>query len=111
MTIDTFNGLSVVRGRAWPGVHYFTTTRHSLDDQQLAQQFPSPPFYVHQVHGAQVVEAPARLKAQKPTADAVISTQPGRVLAIVTADCMPVVMADPQQGVLGVAHAGWRGLV
>ena len=110
MTIDTFNALPVVRGSAWPGLEYFTTTRHSLNADELAQQFPSPPFYLQQVHGTHVAVAPASPKAQKPTADAAISTQSGRVLAIVTADCMPVVIADPQRGVLGVAHAGWRGL-
>ena len=43
-------------------------------------------------------------------ADAAFTSLPGRVLAILTADCLPVVMADDQGTVLGVAHAGWRGL-
>jgi polyphenol oxidase len=42
-------------------------------------------------------------------ADALITDRPGLALAILTADCMPVLFADAQAGVIGAAHAGWRG--
>lgn len=45
----------------------------------------------------------------RPVADAVVTAQPGLVLGIVTADCAPVLFADAQAGVIGAAHAGWRG--
>lgn len=48
--------------------------------------------------------------AVSPQADAAITLQPDRVLAIMTADCLPVVMASEDGTALGVAHAGWRGL-
>ncbi|MBM3532070.1 MAG: peptidoglycan editing factor PgeF [Alphaproteobacteria bacterium] len=63
-----------------------------------------------QVHSAEVVEvdAPWALDA-RPKADAMVTRQPGIMLGILTADCAPVLFADAQAGVVGAAHAGWRG--
>lgn len=44
-----------------------------------------------------------------PRADALVTATPGLALAILTADCQPVLFADPEAGVVGAAHAGWRG--
>ena len=63
---------------------------------------------VHQVHSADVVEVNGR-NPVKPRADAMVTATPGVVLAILTADCQPVLFADPDAGVVGAAHAGWRG--
>lgn len=65
-----------------------------------------------QVHGVAVavVEAPWR-PGQGPEADAMVSRLPGVGLAIVTADCAPVLLADAAAGVVGAVHAGWRGAV
>ncbi|WP_029031755.1 peptidoglycan editing factor PgeF [Salinarimonas rosea] len=65
---------------------------------------------VHQVHSPDVVvvEAPIALDA-RPKADAMVTDRPGLALAILTADCGPVLFADPEAGVIGAAHAGWRG--
>jgi len=49
--------------------------------------------------------------AERPQADAVVTRRPGLALGIVTADCAPVLFADPGAGVIGAAHAGWRGAV
>ena len=49
--------------------------------------------------------------AQGPRADALVTDRPGIALGIVTADCAPVLFADPEAGVIGAAHAGWRGAV
>lgn len=46
----------------------------------------------------------------EPAVDASVTTQPGRVLAVMVADCLPVVITDSKGQVLGAAHAGWRGL-
>ena len=63
---------------------------------------------VRQVHSAQVVSA-AQALARESEADALVTDRPGLVLTIVTADCAPVLLADRQAGVVGAAHAGWRG--
>jgi len=46
-----------------------------------------------------------------PQADAMVTNLPGLVLGILTADCAPILLADPQAGVIGAAHAGWKGAV
>ncbi len=65
---------------------------------------------VYQVHSAAVAPVtrpwPER---DRPRADAMVCHEPGMLLAIVTADCAPVLLADGQAGVIGAAHAGWRG--
>ena len=63
-----------------------------------------------QVHSAEVVtvEAPWPEDA-RPQADAMVTKVPGIALGILTADCAPVLMADGEAGVIGAAHAGWRG--
>jgi YfiH family protein len=63
-----------------------------------------------QVHGIEVVrvETPWAPGAG-PRADAMVCATPGIALGIVTGDCAPVLFADPQAGVIGAAHAGWRG--
>ena len=65
---------------------------------------------VYQVHSAEVarVDRPLAL-AERPKADAMVSAIPGLALAILTADCAPVLFAESQAGVIGAAHAGWRG--
>lgn len=63
---------------------------------------------VHQVHSADVVSVSAPL-ATPERADALVTATPGLVLTVLTADCQPVLFADPGAGVIGAAHAGWRG--
>lgn len=65
---------------------------------------------VHQVHGIDVapVTAPWQPK-QSPRADALVTARPGVALGILTADCAPLLFADRRAGVIGAAHAGWRG--
>jgi len=65
---------------------------------------------LHQVHSADVVvvEQPWSDDA-RPKADAMVTDRPGVLLGILTADCAPVLLADPEAGVVGAAHAGWRG--
>lgn len=63
---------------------------------------------VHQVHSADVVTISAPLPVH-PKADAMVTAVPGLALTILTADCQPVLFADAKAGVIGAAHAGWRG--
>jgi YfiH family protein len=51
------------------------------------------------------------IDAERPHADALVTDRPGLLLAIVTADCAPVLLADREAGVIGAAHAGWKGAI
>lgn len=107
---------------AWPGVTAFMTTRgpnfgrKAGDAQQaranraeLAGLLGARPVFLDQVHGAGVVRLrPDWDDDNAPQADAAVSTDPELAVAILVADCLPVLFAAPG-GVAG-AHAGWRGL-
>ena len=66
---------------------------------------------VHQVHSADVIEAGDWSDDVRPHADALVTDRPGTLLGILTADCAPILFADTEAGVIGAAHAGWRGAV
>lgn len=63
----------------------------------------------HQIHSAEVVVAGDWPDDARPPADAVVTDRPVLLLGILTADCAPVLLADEQAGVVGAAHAGWKG--
>jgi YfiH family protein len=71
-----------------------------------------------QVHSATILRVDPRRLGQGPPegkpvvgeADGLVTAEPGVVLAVLTADCAPVLLADPAAGVVGAVHAGWRGL-
>jgi len=64
----------------------------------------------YQVHSAECVTVTAPFADdQRPHADALVTDRPGLALGILTADCAPVLLADVQAGVVGAAHAGWKG--
>ena len=124
--------------QAWQGVQLFCTTRQGgvgepphdtfnlglgtqdnpdnvhENRRRLRQVLPSDPVWLKQVHGVRVVDADDpklfELNQGPPAADASVSTTPGRVLAVLTADCLSVVLADQAGSVVGAAHAGWKGL-
>jgi len=123
----------------WPvpaGVHGFTTLRHGLgvsappfddfnlglragDEAQAVETnrallvehagLPSRPCWLRQVHGTQVqrFDLPAMEEVE---ADASVTSEAGVVLAILTADCLPVLFCADDGREIGGAHAGWRGL-
>lgn len=67
---------------------------------------------VRQVHSPEVVTIrDAIAEANRPAADAMVTDRPGLVLGILTADCVPVLFADAEAGVVGAAHAGWKGAI
>lgn len=129
-----------VYGSCWKQVRYGSTTRAggvssgewgtlnlgmNTDDapervlenrRLLTAQLPAEPLWLRQVHGVEVCDADTwngdteSGVSEAPVADAAVTTTPGRVLAVLTADCAPVVIADAEGRALGVAHAGWRGL-
>jgi hypothetical protein len=75
---------------------------------RLREALPAEPVWMNQVHGIEVIEAAGIVGT--PTADAAITRTPGVVCAVLTADCLPVLLTDSDGTVVGVAHAGWRGL-
>ena len=65
---------------------------------------------VYQIHSPEVVVAERPwAPGDAPQADAMVTDRPGLALGILTADCVPVLFADPEAGVIGAAHAGWKG--
>lgn len=123
-----------------PGVHAFTTLRHGIgasqppfdtfnlgnrhaadgDDPATVDRnrkrlteharLPSMPHWLKQVHGVDVVRFETGSNGDEPVADASVTSSPGVVLAILTADCLPVVFAADDGREVAAAHAGWRGL-
>lgn len=81
--------------------------------KRVAAHFQASPeklCTLYQVHSSDVVVVTEPTQAQH-RADAMVTTMPGLVLGILTADCAPVLFCDADAGVIGAAHAGWRGAV
>jgi YfiH family protein len=81
----------------------------------LRGQLPADPVWLTQVHGTRVLDlssafAPEPAHPLSHEADASIASEPEQVCAILTADCLPVLLADYRGTQVGAAHAGWRGL-
>ncbi|CAM3748134.1 peptidoglycan editing factor PgeF [Polynucleobacter brandtiae] len=78
----------------------------------LTRQLSSQPTWLKQVHGTEVSTPILRdaLPLEPIVADAIVSDRPGEVLAILTADCMPVLFTTVAGDVIAAAHAGWKGL-
>jgi hypothetical protein len=70
---------------------------------------PEALISVYQVHSADAVAVAGPWSGERPKADGMATVTPGLALAITTADCGPVLFADPHAGVIGAAHTGWRG--
>jgi YfiH family protein len=70
---------------------------------------PARLLSLHQLHSAEVVVAGREGWVERPRADAAVTDVPGMALGVLTADCAPVLLADADAGVVGAAHAGWRG--
>ena len=77
---------------------------------QQALGLPSAPRWLRQVHGVNVAKLGPSPGVDEPEADAAVSHIPGTVLAILTADCLPVLFCADDGSEIGAAHAGWRGL-
>ncbi|TWG96841.1 hypothetical protein L598_002400000120 [Mesorhizobium sp. J18] len=64
---------------------------------------------LYQVHSPDVLHVEAPFAGERPKADAMVTATPGIALGALTADCGPVLFADTEAGVIGAAHAGWKG--
>jgi polyphenol oxidase len=78
--------------------------------RRLRAFLPAAPRWLHQVHGTAVVVHRVPHDGVAAVADAAVTREPDVVCAVLTADCLPVLLADRRSPVVGVAHAGWRGL-
>jgi len=63
----------------------------------------------YQIHSAVARVAEAGWKGERPEGDATVTAAPGVICAVLTADCAPILLADAEAGVVGAAHAGWKG--
>lgn len=88
-----------------PGIA--SANRDALGD---ALGLPAAPRWLRQVHGTTVAELGPLASEVEPEADAAVTHLPGTVLAILTADCLPVLFSSEDGTHIGAAHAGWRGL-
>lgn len=103
-------------GVSYAPFHSFNLGDHVGDDPvcvaenraRLAAYLPQEPRWLQQVHGITVVAA--ECVTQPVAADASVSRTPGVVCAVMTADCLPVLLCDRAGTVVAAAHAGWRGL-
>jgi polyphenol oxidase len=79
-----------------------------------AAGLPSEPAWLAQIHGVEVVDLDAvrhqGISGSPPPADAAFTRRAGRVCAILTADCLPILLAADSGDLVAAAHAGWRGL-
>ena len=78
--------------------------------RRVAQHLPGAPAWLRQVHGANVVTLVER-PGDVPIADAAVTRTRALPLVVLVADCLPVLLADRAGTTVGVAHAGWRGVV
>lgn len=93
--------------------------RHVGDDPEavernralLAQEIGASLVFVEQVHSADVLVLPAEGPVPVVTADAIVTDREDVALAIMVADCLPVLLSDPVSGTIAVAHAGRQGLL
>lgn len=95
------------------GMNAGDKSEHVLENRLIIRQsLPNEPLWLKQVHGNLVSTPASRLFSSEGPfeADAAITQAPNEVLAILTADCMPVLFASNRGDVVGAAHAGWRGL-
>ena len=115
---DVAHGFFTRRGGASSGIFEGLNCGTGSSDQaeavrtnrdRVAAAMGGPLRGVHQVHSADVAIVDGAPDGVPPSADAMVAVCPGNVLTILTADCQPVLFHDPEAGVIGAAHAGWKG--
>jgi YfiH family protein len=109
VSAGSYSSLNLARHVGDDPAHVLANRARLVIDARL----PAEPLWLEQVHGTDVVvHAGETSSASTPLrADAAVAFEAGRVCVVMTADCLPVVFADRAGTRVGVAHAGWRGLV
>src|SRR6185369_4541348 len=77
---------------------------------RIAASLPTEPAWLTQVHGTSVADLDVIAGGDDIVADAAVAAQPGRVCIVMTADCLPVLLAAADGSAVAAIHAGWRGL-
>ena len=115
------HGFFTRRGGASSGIYAGLNCGGGSDDQRDAVALnrarvaaamglaPEDLASVVQTHSADVVTVTGPMDAPRPEADGMVTATPGVALTVLTADCEPVLFADRAAGVIGAAHAGWKG--
>jgi len=108
---STVRAFSTTRnGVAGSAVDFSRNTPDAAAARALLRRFaPAEPLWLAQVHGAAIVSADES-HGRAPAADGAVSRVDGKVCAVLTADCLPVLLTDRRGTVVSAAHAGWRGL-
>lgn len=112
-----FSRAGGVSGGLYRGLNVGLGSGDDRDDivenrSRVCRSFAVPPDRLatpHQIHSPDVWVVDENFDGTRPKADAVVSATPGMVLGILTADCGPILLADPVARVIGAAHAGWSG--
>lgn len=86
-----------------------TNIETNLDRLSHAAGLASFPHQVRQVHGSSLHWCSGKGLVHQNEADILLSNEPGTALAVRTADCLPILLAEPQSGICAAVHAGWRG--
>jgi YfiH family protein len=112
-TWQTTRAGGVSSGRYWSlnlGLHVGDDPQAvAINRQRLGAtlDLPAEPIWLEQVHGCQILELD---RDQSGPADGAVTSSRGTVLAVMTADCLPVLLTTEAGDIVGIAHAGWRGL-
>lgn len=86
--------------------HVLENRRLMTENLQISSDRLASPY---QIHSSEVVDATTALGSDRPKADGVVTSTSGLAVAVVTADCGPVLFADPNARVVAACHAGWKG--
>ena len=118
--VRAFVTTRTMRGHSKPPYEHFNLGLRSGDEHgavhanraQLVRDLdlPAEPRWIHQVHGDRSLRITEEIFDGEQMADASFTTQPGIVLAILTADCLPILLAADDGSEIAAIHAGWRGL-
>ncbi len=106
MSSGIFSGLNCGLGSSDQTDMVQTNRRMVADAMQVA---PTHLATLHQTHSSRVLSLTGPTPGPRPKYDAMVTATPGLALAILTADCQPVLFADAEAGIIGAAHAGWKG--
>ncbi|MBS0570073.1 MAG: peptidoglycan editing factor PgeF [Proteobacteria bacterium] len=118
--VRTFTTTRALPGNSRPPYDAFNLGLRSGEDAatvranrallERAFDLPSPPRWLQQVHGDRVIRMTEEVPDGEPQADAAFTAIPGVVLAIQTADCLPILLCADDGGEIAAIHVGWRGL-
>ena len=104
------HALSTTRnGTAGRAIDFATSAPHVASGRELLRRLvPNEPVWLRQVHGIAIADLDAGYDGS--AADGSVTRTPGTVCEVLTADCLPVLLADRDSRVVAAVHAGWRGL-